>query len=129
MLRTLKSWKVKQAAKEGYFSEYDVLVLDNAAIHTKEIVRWLWKEHRVLVIFLPTRSPEYNPIELIWRHLVSRLFAYPIDVAQRKFPNHPDLPAVVSQEILEEVSFDIVEKCFKKCFDFLTDELNAIDRE
>ena len=52
-----------------------------------------------------------------------------MDVAQRNFPNHPDLLAVESQEILEKVSFDIVEKCFKKCFDFLTDELNAIDRE
>ena len=51
---------IKQAAKADYFSEYVVLVLDNAAIHTKEMVRWLWMEHRVLVIFLPTRSPECN---------------------------------------------------------------------
>ena len=51
---------IKQAAKADYFSEYVVLVLDNAAIHTKEMVRWLWMEHRVLAIFLPTRSPECN---------------------------------------------------------------------
>lgn len=79
--------------------------------------------------FLTHKVAGVQYIELICRHLVSRLFAYPMDVAQRNFPNHPDLLAVESQEILEEVSFDIVEKCFKKCFDFLTDELNAIDRE
>jgi len=107
---------IKIAVEEDYFDEYDVLVLDNAAIHDEEMVRWLWETKKVLVLFLPTRSPEFNPIELIWRHLVSRLFSYPIDEAQRKYPSTSDLPALVSRDILEEVTFDIVEKCFKKCF-------------
>ena len=60
---------VKRAAENGYFRKYDVLILDNAAIHKECVERWLWENYAVFVLFLPTRSPEWNPIELVWRHL------------------------------------------------------------
>lgn len=63
----------------GYLRENDVLVLDNAAI------QWLWQEHKILVLFLPSRTPEWNPIELVWRLLLNELQKYPIHVAVQEF--------------------------------------------
>ena len=55
----------------------DVLVLDNAANHTGKgntvLEDCLWEEHMVLVLFLPARAPEWNPIELMWNCLTQRL--------------------------------------------------------
>ena len=34
---------------------------------------WLWEDHSVLVLFLPARAPEWNPIELMWNCLTQRL--------------------------------------------------------
>ena len=71
------STAVTEAIAEGFLRRRDVLVLDNAAIHAKgdntELVDWLWEEHGIAVLFLPTRSPELNPIELVWRSLVMKL--------------------------------------------------------
>lgn len=66
-----------QAIVEGFLRPGDVLVLDNAAIHMKGENRgledWLWTRVGVVVIPLPTRSPELNPQELVWRSLTMKL--------------------------------------------------------
>jgi transposase len=59
----------------------EILVLDNAGIHTRresaDLEQFFWETIvdgcplHVLVIYLPTRSPELNPIELIF-HIFSR---------------------------------------------------------
>jgi hypothetical protein len=55
----------------------DILVLDNAANHAGKgntvLENWLWEEHSVLVLFLPTQAMERNPIELMWNHLTQQL--------------------------------------------------------
>ena len=114
---------VQQAVHEGYLVEYDVLVLDNAAIHSKRLSRWLWENYKVLLLFLPTRSPEWNPIELVWRSLMSSLFRYPISEAQAKY-GYKDTTAYVAREILEDFTYDQVLGCYKKCFDFLAQVSN-----
>ena len=47
----------------------DFLVLDNAAYHMgkeNEVLEdWLWENHGIMLIFLPPRSPEWNPIEFV----------------------------------------------------------------
>ena len=40
-----------------------VLVIDNAAIHKVEGIREMVKEHGSRLLYLPTYSPDYNPIE------------------------------------------------------------------
>jgi hypothetical protein len=54
-----------------------VLILDNAANRTGKgnsvLEEWLWEEHMVLVLFLPARAPEWNPIKLMWNCLRQRL--------------------------------------------------------
>ena len=60
---------------------YDVLVCDNTAIHDKEynidLADYLWDSPglngeplHILFLSLPARSPELNPIELIWNRLI-----------------------------------------------------------
>ena len=56
--------------KNGFLQSRDVLVLDNATFHNggenKAFVEWLWTQFDIFVAWLRTRSPELNPIELIW---------------------------------------------------------------
>ena len=64
----------------------EVLVMDNAPIHTGGVATsvedFLWNHEvdgeplRILVLFLPTRAPELNPIELIFHILVRRMQSY-----------------------------------------------------
>jgi hypothetical protein len=73
----LFSMEIESAIAHRYLRAGDVLILDNAAIHMGKdnsvIKEWLWEEHMVLVLFLPARAPEWNPIELMWNCLTQRL--------------------------------------------------------
>ena len=73
-----------QAVRDGFFNRGDFVVMDNATIHSggdcEDLEELLWDfpgvdglPMEITVIFLPTRSPELNPIELIWNTLVQRL--------------------------------------------------------
>mmetsp|Transcript_5332 Transcript_5332/g.8811 ORF Transcript_5332/g.8811 Transcript_5332/m.8811 type:complete len:111 (+) Transcript_5332:260-592(+) len=82
----LKRYGLTQFAKGSRLwilgAENVVLVLDNAAIHTDALVEWLWHHHKILVLFLPPRSLEWNPIEVVWRLLVRcKVGIIPVDVA------------------------------------------------
>jgi hypothetical protein len=79
------SFFIEEAVANGYLKRWDVLVLDNASIHiggeNVELDDWLWnglsprdnQPLRILLLLLPARSPELNPIELIWAWLVKKL--------------------------------------------------------
>jgi hypothetical protein len=61
--------------QNSWFECGDILIMDNASIHTggeAEIVEdLLCNDMQVLIVLLPTRSPELNPIELIF-HILAR---------------------------------------------------------
>jgi hypothetical protein len=69
--------EIEDAIVKGFLRAGDVLVLDNAANHTgKEngvLDEWLWEEHQITVLLLPARTPEWNPIELLWNCIEQRL--------------------------------------------------------
>jgi len=47
----------------------DVIIMDNARFHNKKRLReyaWIYK---VILIFLPPYSPDYNPIEHVWANM------------------------------------------------------------
>ena len=43
--------------------------MDNLNVHKQEAVRALIESVKATVIFLPTYSPDFNPIELLWSKL------------------------------------------------------------
>jgi transposase len=69
--------QLEMALASGFFRPGDILVLDNASIHNggdnNILEEWLWDNFGVLLLFLPARSPELNPIEQVWKLLVNRL--------------------------------------------------------
>eukprot|EP00571_Detonula_confervacea_P003009 CAMPEP_0172316252 /NCGR_PEP_ID=MMETSP1058-20130122/27605_1 /TAXON_ID=83371 /ORGANISM="Detonula confervacea, Strain CCMP 353" /LENGTH=173 /DNA_ID=CAMNT_0013030521 /DNA_START=69 /DNA_END=586 /DNA_ORIENTATION=+ len=77
------SVQVELEMSSVFFYPGDVMVLDNATIHSdgenSVLEDWLWDRFGVFVLFLPARSPEFNPIELVWNTLVARLKNVPLD--------------------------------------------------
>jgi transposase len=53
----------------------DVVILDNARCHQGVRVRALIEAAGARVLFLPTYSPDFSPIELAWRKVKARLRA------------------------------------------------------
>ena len=76
----LFAMEIEASVASKFLRAGDVLVLDNAANHSgKEnnvLEVWLWEYHRIFVLFLPARTPEWNPIELVWNCLAARLTNY-----------------------------------------------------
>lgn len=47
-----------------------IVIVDNARIHrSKKVQNFLSKHTDVKLYFLPPYSPEYNPVEIVWRKL------------------------------------------------------------
>ncbi len=111
------------AIVDGFLKEGDVLVLDNAPIHTggenDTMADWLWSRFGIFVAFLPTRSPELNPIELLWNYLVGKLKHYPLNTLRANMASigqSTDAPAYVAKEILDNVTHGLIEKFFIHCY-------------
>ena len=45
-----------------------IVIVDNARIHrSKKVQKFLDRHTDVKIYFLPPYSPEYNPVEIVWR--------------------------------------------------------------
>ena len=108
--------QVQMAVESGFLLPYDVLVLDNASIHTggvnSTLEDWLWGNFQIFLLLLPARTPEWNPIELVWNILVRRLAAFSLELV-RRFGSHSLVMA--SQVILDNISHEEVNGCYRKC--------------
>lgn len=60
----------------------DIVVLDNLNIHKMVAVRRAIESVGALPIYLPTYSPELNPIELLWADLKRELRRMALDTAE-----------------------------------------------
>jgi hypothetical protein len=101
----------------------DVLVLDNAPIHTggdnTVLADWLWSRFEIFIAWLSTRSPELNPIELVWSYLGSQLKAYPLTTMHENMQASGFLTnaaAHVEKEIIDSVTHEHVWKFFEHCY-------------
>ena len=112
---------VQRMVSSGFLMHGEVLIMDNARIHTHSdaagIKDFLWnvevngKPLHVLVVYLPTRAPELNPIELIFNILVVWLRSFhwrsrgPVNqkVIERAY------------DILEHIDYDLIIRCGKHC--------------
>jgi transposase len=99
----------------GWFERGNVLIMDNAAIHTGAevtiVADLLWREMQVLVVSLPTRAPELNPIELVIHILARRLRSYRY---QQASVGDMSVPQQVAR-IVDDISPELVLKCAGHC--------------
>jgi transposase len=53
-----------------------LLTVDNASYHTsKAVVAWLKEHPRIMLLYLPARQPQLNPVEKIWAALKDEVSA------------------------------------------------------
>jgi transposase len=108
--------EAEEALLVGFLKPGDVLVLDNAAIHNaaenRELLDWLWSRFGIFLLFLPARTLERNPIELVWRKLVQGLKKIPLNVV-RQFGCH--LTAMAAHHVLSGIFHRNVEALYKCC--------------
>ena len=109
---------IEEAIATGFLLSGDVVVLDNATIHTGGdnyiLVEWLWEYFGIFVLFLPTRTPEWNPIELVWNTLVQRLKR--VDLRQLRQQYGTDCAAHASVDILNEMTHEEIAKFYRSCY-------------
>jgi transposase len=102
----------------NWFNQGDVLIMDNAWIHTGQeadiVEDLLWEASQVLVVFLPTRSLELNPIELVF-HILStrriRSYRYRHLVSDACDQAVLDL----SCQVLDDMAFGLTSRCCRHC--------------
>ena len=103
---------VLNAVVTGFLRGGDVLVMDNATIHTggdsAALEDVLIDDHQIHVLFLPTRSPELNPIEQMWHLLRRRLEAECAKYSDFR----TDHVADVAARIMDEFTHTDVYSCY-----------------
>jgi len=87
--------------------------MDNAANHTDKentvLEDWLWEEHSMFALFLPARTPEWNPIELVWNCLTQGLKHYDWDHLSASYR-----VVYAAIYILDRITHEEVERFYKK---------------
>jgi transposase len=112
---------VKRLIVSGWFEHSEILVMDNARIHTAgeaECVEYyLWhtvidgRPLHVKIVYLPTRCPELNPIEFMF-HLLSnrvRSFRYRIAAAIDK-----EVVALIGR-VFDDIKYETIVKTYLHC--------------
>lgn len=87
----------------GVLVSGDILVLDNAAIYVSgekdHLEDYLWDKFEILVLTLPTSSPELNPIELIWNVTVQSMQSFTLSTK------------ITDSYTMKELEVYMIEKC------------------
>jgi len=53
------------------------IILDNASIHrSRKVKKYLKKYKEIHLLYLPTYSPEYNPVELFWKWIKPKVYGF-----------------------------------------------------
>jgi hypothetical protein len=112
---------IMQLISCGWFEHGYVLILDKAVIHSGgdagNVKDYLWdmvvdgRPLNVLVIFLPTQSPELNPIKLVF-HILAHLICLFTDCMAGPCDN-----ATVHQatKVLDLILYETILKCYAHC--------------
>ena len=114
---------IEEAILTGWLRPYDMIVCDNAAIHGKgynvDLEEFLWNSIgldglplNILLLPLPTRSPELNPIELVWNILRTRLVST-YTSSSTIHVNHA--VAICASNVLSDIKYSEIESVYKRC--------------
>jgi transposase len=100
----------------GFLQPGDFLVLDNALIHHFQEVMgldsYLWNYHGIFLHFLPMRSPELSPIELLWNTLTQRLKHFPLS---DDYGPRTHRVARAAEILMSEFTHEDVDACYCHC--------------
>jgi transposase len=107
---------IEMLLANNWFERGDVLILDNASIHIGQeadiVEDLLWNAMQVVVVFLPTRSPELNPIELVFHILSRRIRSYRY---QQMVGPCTNAVLDLSCQVLDDMPFDLISRCCRHC--------------
>lgn len=63
--------------RQKFQGKHVIIILDNASIHKSKTVRaFLERWQTIHLFFLPPYSPEYNPVELMWKWVKSKIHGF-----------------------------------------------------
>jgi hypothetical protein len=112
---------IKMLIISNYFEHQEILVMDNARIHTAgeaECVEYfLWntivdgRPLHVKVVFLPTRCPELNPIEFMFHLLADRIRSFRYRIVGAIDSQVVDLIG----EVLDDIKYETIVKTYIHC--------------
>ena len=96
-----------------------ILMCENASIHlteeNKSLVEILWERENILLLYLPSQSPELNPIEIVFQLLGARLCNSNARYKSRDIINN-DFIMLKCIEVLESITKnDDIRNNYKKC--------------
>ena len=83
------------------------VIMDNCSIHKGSTIKTLIENAGAILLYLPTYSPEFNPIENCWSKIKSIL-------RQISARNYPDLVKALDFAFAQ-VSFDEIRNWFTHC--------------
>jgi hypothetical protein len=72
-----------------------------------------WEASQVLVVFLPTRSPELSPIELVFHILSRRIRSHRCRHLMSDACDQAVLD--LSCQVLDDVAFGLMSRCCRHC--------------
>jgi len=105
----------------GYLSEGDYLIVDNASVHRDEenlpTLCELLDTFGITLVYLPTYSPEFNPCELVFQYIKKKIREGTIQKTL--------LSAVI--DVASDLNSDIMNSFYDQCCNFekLTDKINS----
>ena len=74
------------------------------------LVYWLWKDFNIFVLFLPARTPEWNPIKMLWNCLEERLKHFDWIKVRG---NHRVVKA--TRKVLDGITHEEVKSFYRAC--------------
>ena len=109
---------VLDMVRSNYLQPGDILVCDNASIHTRDECTHLREElmmfANVYILLLPAYHPELNPIELVFNMLAQRIRHS--NARYEDYVNQQDVKIMhLACTILNEITTDDIRKMYRKC--------------
>jgi hypothetical protein len=108
--------EIKFAIASRFLFGGDILVLDNATMHNgaenRYLEDWMWQRYGIFILWLPARSPEWNPQELVWQRLVQALKTYPLNML-RQYSTRA--VAYAAHDVLSKMTRANIESMYRHC--------------
>jgi len=83
------------------------------------VQKMMWECYRVLVLFLPTRTCEWNPQELVWQTMLTRMNNVPLKALRETYGYSPGIVAKCAMLQLSKTTFNEVKEYYSKCYSFI----------